>query len=130
MARKARFPRLSADETHHALKWLHATGKVRAKEIVDALCGRDRLVAEIKARLEELGGEGTRFLNAASFSKTTPRRRAEGVSAAARAAWRAQGRYLGAVRRLSKADRVKVKAIREKSGVRAAIAEAMRIAKG
>jgi hypothetical protein len=40
-----------------------------------------------------------------------------------------QGRYMAAVRQLSKADRAKVKAIREKSGVRAAIAAAKRMAK-
>lgn len=48
-----------------------------------------------------------------------PRRRK--VSAKARAAWKAQGRYMAAVRRLSKADRAKVRAVREKSGIRAAI---------
>jgi hypothetical protein len=46
----------------------------------------------------------------------------------AEAAWRAQGRYLGAVRRLSKVNRAKVKAIREKKGVGSAIAAAKRIA--
>jgi hypothetical protein len=127
VARKARFPRISAEEAHAALKWLHALGKVSSRQIVDALRGRDRLVTEIKARLEQLGGEGARFLNAASFSKPAPKRRAKRVSAAVRAARRTQGRYLGAVGRLSKADRVKVKTIREKKGVRAAIAAAKRL---
>lgn len=50
------------------------------------------------------------------------------VSAATRAAWAAQGRYMAAVRRLPKAARARIKAIREKSGVRAAIAAAKRSA--
>jgi len=37
---------------------------------------------------------------------------------------------MGAIRRLSKANRAKVQAIREKSGVRAAIAAAKKMAKG
>jgi hypothetical protein len=40
-----------------------------------------------------------------------------------------QGRYLAAVRPLSKAARVKVKEIREKSGVAAAISAAKKMAK-
>jgi hypothetical protein len=99
---------------------------VPANQIVNALRRRDRLVAEIKARLEELGGEGLRFMRGPESLRKRPRRKR--VSAKARAAWKAQGRYLGAVRRLSKADRAKVKAIREKNGVKAAIAAARRLA--
>jgi hypothetical protein len=39
-----------------------------------------------------------------------------------------QGRYMAAVRQLPKADRAKIKAIREKSGVRAATAAAKQMA--
>jgi hypothetical protein len=38
-----------------------------------------------------------------------------------------QGRYMAAVRQLPKAARAKIKAVREKSGVRAAIAAAKRM---
>ena len=38
-------------------RWLHALGKVTAKDIEMVFKHRDRLVAEIRARLEELGGE-------------------------------------------------------------------------
>ena len=47
--------------------------------------------------------------------------------AKARTAWMAQGRYLGTLRRLSRADRARVKAVRGKKGVRAAIAAARRL---
>lgn len=126
--RKHRFPRLSPEQAHAALRWLHTIGKVRRSDIVGALKRRDRLVAEIKKRLKQLGGERLRFLRGPEALKRPARRKAKRVSAKARAAWRAQGKYLGAVRRLAAGDRAKVKAIREKSGVRAAIAEAKKLA--
>ncbi len=129
MARKSKFPKLSPSQAHAALRWLHALGKVTANDIKNAIGHREKLVAEIKARLEQLGGEGLRFLRGPEALKRPPRRKAKRVSAAARVAWKTQGQYLGAVRPLSKADRLKVKAIREKSGVRAAIAAAKKIAK-
>jgi hypothetical protein len=130
VARKEKFPKLSAGQAQAALRWLHALRKVTTKDIASAVGHRERLVAEIKERLELLGGEGMRFLRSpASFERRPPRRRAKRVSAAAQAAWRAQGRYMAAVRRLSKANRLRVKAIREKVGVRAAIAAARKMAK-
>jgi hypothetical protein len=118
--RKASFPALSAADAHAALRWLHATGKVTAREISGALKERENLVREIKNRLEALGGEGLMFLtNPAALRPRTPRRRK--ASRKAQAAWRAQGRYMAAVRRLSKADRAKVKAARERGGVSSAL---------
>lgn len=131
MARKARFPSLTADQAHVALRWLHATGKVTAKDIGAALGERERLVAEIKARLEALGGEGARFLTSAAVLRRPrgAKRRRRKPSAKALAAWRAQGRYMAAVRRLPKASRAKVAAIRKAKGIRAALAESRRLAK-
>jgi hypothetical protein len=96
---------------------------------VVALKKREQLVAEIKARLEELGGEGLRLVTGAVALRRATRRRRPKASAKAVAAWRAQGRYMAAVRRLPKAARAKVKAMREKKGLRAALAEAKRLAK-
>jgi hypothetical protein len=128
--RKTAFPRLSPDQAHAALRWLHAVGKVKASDIAGALKGREQLVQEIKARLEQLGGEGLRFLRGPEGLQKRARKAQKRVSKAARAAWKAQGRYMAAVRRLSKADRGKIKALRDKAGVRAAIAAAKRMAKG
>lgn len=128
MPRRARFPQLTENEAHAALRWLHAVGTVTSKQIVSALRRREKLVAEIKAKLEALGGEGARFLGSASLRNRPARRRQKRVSAKARKAWADQGRYIGAVRTLSKADRAKVRAIREKNGVGAAIAAAKRLA--
>ena len=132
MARKIRrFPNITPQEAHAALRWLTATHKVTAKQITDALKAREQLAAEIMRKLEALGGEGLRFLRGPdSLLRRAPakpkRRRA---SAKAQAAWRAQGRYMAAVRRLSKANRAKVKAIRERSGIRAAVAAAKKLGK-
>jgi hypothetical protein len=60
----------------------------------------------------------------AKTAKRSTNRRKPRISAATRKIYQQQGRYMAAVRLLSKADRVKIKAIREKSGVRAAIAAA------
>jgi hypothetical protein len=113
----------SPDQAHSVLRWFHATGEVTAKQIADALRKRDELVAEIRARLEELGRQGARFLTV----RGKPRRRR--VSPKAQAAWRAQGRYMAAVRRLSKSARAKVAAIRKAKSVGTAVAAAKKIAK-
>jgi hypothetical protein len=111
------------------LRWLHATGKVTAKQIAGALRKRDELVEQIRKRLEELGGQGGRFLTSVAALRGPATRRRRKVSAKARAAWRAQGRYLAAVKVLSKAARTKVRAIRKAKSIEAAIAEAKRIAR-
>jgi hypothetical protein len=129
MTRKSPFPKLAADEAHAALRWLHALGKVSAKEIAGALKERDRLAAEIRARLEQLGGQGGRFLTSVAALQRPAKRRLRRVSAKARAAWAAQGRYMAAVRRLPKAARVKVAAIRKAKGVKAAIAAAKKVSR-
>ena len=120
---------ITPDDALAALRWFVATRKLSVAQVSRALRDREAFLSEVNAKLEAFAGEGLRFLGPASFQKR-PRRRAKKASAKARAAWKAQGRYLAAVRRLSKADRVKVRAIRRKNGVRAAIAEAKRVAKG
>jgi hypothetical protein len=129
--KKAPFPSLTADQAHTALRWLHELGRIRSQDIAAALRDGDRLVAQMKQRLEELDAEGALFaMDTAGLVRRpgTPRRRRK-VSAKALAAWKAQGRYLAAMRRLSKADRAKVRAVRESKGVGAATEAARRIAK-
>jgi hypothetical protein len=127
--KKAPFPKLTAMDAQTALRWLHATGVVTAKQIADALRKREALVEEIQQRLEALGGQGARFLTgvAALRRPHAARRRRRKISARAQAVWRAQGRYMAAVRRLSKTNRAKVKKIREAKGVGAAIAAAAKL---
>jgi hypothetical protein len=120
LRKKKPFPKISAEDAHAALRWLHATGKVTSSDIVRALRKRDQLVEEIKQRLEELGGKGLWFPRNKEGLRRRPKRGK--ASAKARAAWKAQGRYLAALKPLSKANRLKVSAIRERSGIRAALA--------
>ena len=54
-------------------------------------------------------------------------RRKPKISAATRKLYQQQGRYMAALRPFSKEQRAKVKAIREESGVRAAIAVARKM---
>ena len=129
--RKKGFPKLSGDEAIAALRWLVARGTIKASHIADALKRRERLVREIRERLASLGADGLRMLKDGPFPMATKRapatRRRRRASAKARAAWVLQGAYMSSVRPLSKANRLKVKAVREKKGVKAAIAAAKKL---
>jgi signal transduction histidine kinase len=140
MARRRRgsLVSMSAERAQQALAYLVAEGRIAAREVEKALSRRDQLIREIRQRMAELGVEGARVggrlakgaaksLRTAEKRTRTPRRRA--VSAATKAARRAQGQYMAAVRRLSKDVRKRVLEIRKTKGVRAAIAAAKRLAK-
>ena len=132
MKRKTRkLLRFTAENASRALQILIVDGKLAAKDVANALKRREAMIRELRDKLAALkhgvaaGITDTR--KAVTWrSGRRPRRR---VSAARRAAMKSHGKYLGAVRPLSKANRVKVKAIRAKSGVRAAIAAAKRMGK-
>ena len=131
-ARLSQFPDITPDEAHAVLKWLVATKRLAASEVTSALRKRNVLVEEIRAKLEALTGAGFGLIARAESlrgraSRKPPRRKA---SPRTLAASRAQGRYMAAVRRLSKANRAKVKKVREAKGVSAAIASARKMAKG
>jgi hypothetical protein len=102
-------------------------GKIAGRDVVQALKRRERTVRELRARLSALGEDVTRAVRSANGSPRVKKARKQ-ISDAQRTARRAQGRYMAAVRRLSKDARKKVKAIRIKSGVAAAIREARRLA--
>src|SRR6266542_6630183 len=127
---------LSAEHARQALAILVQEGKIRASEVRKALQRRDRLVKALKASLAALeqgvGRLGRQFKDSpfpmvsrrARPAKPKGARRKPRISAATRKMYQAQGRYMAALRPLSKAQRAKVKRIRRKSGVRAAIAAA------
>jgi hypothetical protein len=113
-------------------------GKIKASEIRTAIKRRERLLKELRGQLTVLGeGYPGRLKIGPPTLRIVPnppptgrrRKRRQPVSPARKAAMKAQGRYLAAVRPLSKANRAKVRAIREKSGVTKAIAAAKRMAK-
>ena len=142
MARRRRqSPALSGEHAQQALAILIQEGKLAAGEVKKALQRRARLIRALRASLAALEagvvGAGRRVLKDGPFPMGRMRkaagrravRKRPRISAATRKMYQQQGRYMAALRPLPKAARAKVKAIREKSGVRAAIAAAKRMAK-
>jgi len=123
-------PALSITKEHalHALHLLIAEGKIAAKDVTTALKRREALIIDLRRRLAALEA-GAMVMAKAAAKKVRGGVRTRRISAATRAKYQAQGRYMAALRMLPKAARTKAKAIREKSGVRAAIAAAKRMAK-
>jgi hypothetical protein len=130
MPRPRKTSSLSPDRAAQAVSILIHEGKLKIQDLTQALQRREKMVRELRARLASLGEEvsgAVRTLRRSAPAKA--RKAAKRISKARRAAQQAQGRYLGAIRRLSVTARAKVKAIREKSGVRAAIAAAKKMAR-
>jgi hypothetical protein len=143
MARRRRSTvALSADQAQKALAVLVQEGKLTAREVLKALQRRDRLIRALRNSLAALGENagrvGKRLFRAGALSirarrggaaKPKVARRKPRISAATRKKFQTQGRYMAALRNLSKGSRAKIKAIRKKSGVEAAIAAAKEMAK-
>lgn len=133
--RKSTFT-ISAEQARQAVTFLVDQGKLAALEVQKALERREHLVRDLKSHLAALGELTGRAISrtmtragAARRDRSVKRKPKRGVSAARRRSMRQQGRYLAAIRQLSAANRKKVKTIRGKSGVHAAIAAANRLAK-
>jgi hypothetical protein len=121
---------LSTERAAHALHVLIADGKIAARDVTNALKGREQLLHELRQKLAAL--EGRAISAIAQVRKAVVRnsgRKKPKLSAETLAKYRQQGKYLSAMRPLSKRNRAKVKAIRKKSGVHAAIRAARTIAK-
>src|SRR5262249_41848813 len=125
--------RISAEHAAIALKLLIQDGKVAAADVTRALKNREQLIRDLRSRLAmletaarpaalRLAGEGRRVVRAARPQV----RRA--LSQAQRTARKAQGQYLASIRRLSRDARAKIREVRKKSGVAAAIKAARRMA--
>ena len=143
MAKKRRtLAAITQVQAYQALSFLVHQGKLAVLTVEKALRHRKRIISEVRERLAALGVDPARglgtlakdgpFPKATGVRQGTPRssprsRRKRPVSAAVKKTRQDQGRYLGAIRQLSKQDRKKVKAIREKSGVTAAIVAAKKM---
>jgi hypothetical protein len=125
--------KLSAEHAAVALQLLIQDGKLAAADVTKALKNRDKMIKDLRARLSALEKAATpvaRRLARASRKaarRAAPRAR-KVISRAQKAARQAQGRYLAAIRKLSKDARVQIKAIRNQSGVAAAIKAARKLA--
>ena len=138
MARRRRSTlALSAEHARHALAVLVHEGKLKASEVRKALQRRERLIRALRDSLAALGedvgqlrkrygkdGFSPRLTRTARAAKPRVIRRKPRMSPATRKKFQAQGRYMAALRFLSKESRARVKAIRAESGVRTAIAAA------
>ncbi len=125
--------RLSAEHAAIALHLLIEDGKVAAADVTRALKNREKLIRDLRTRLtalEKAARPAARRIARAgrqAVRRAKPQAR-RAISRAQLAARRAQGQYLAAIRRLSKDARAKIKAIRQQSGVAAAIKAARRLA--
>lgn len=114
--------RMTPAESHYVLQTLLSQGKVRQSQINAVLGGRTKEIASLRERLAALegipgGGRG----KARRVGKGRPARRNVKISPKVRALRRLQGKYMGYVRRLKAADKTRVREVREKQGMQAAI---------
>jgi hypothetical protein len=138
--RRRSFLALSGQQAQAALGVLIQEGKLAAGEVRKALQRRDRLIRALRSSLAALEAGamkvGRQFKDSpfaiarrAKTAKRLTKRRKPRISPATRKKYQAQGRYMAAVRSLSKESRAKIKAIRERSGINAAITAAKRMGK-
>jgi len=124
---------LSAEHAAAALQLLIEDGKVAAADVTRVLRRREELIRDLRARLSALEEAARPAANRVAKASRRVARSARpqarrAVSRAQKLARQAQGRYLAAIRSLSKEARAKVQAIRKSSGVVAAIKAARSLA--
>jgi hypothetical protein len=124
--------RMTPDESHYVLQSLMSQGRVRLNQVKAVLNGRSKVIAELRERLASLegigGGARRRGRKAATSTRTTKKRRVA-ISPKVRALRRLQGKYMGYVRRLKPAEKARVREVREKQGMQAAIRLAASLSK-
>jgi hypothetical protein len=120
-------------ESQYVLRRLLAQGRIREVQVRAVLNGRSREIAELReqlATLEGMDGSNRRSARGASATgRGARRRRRVAISPKVRALRRLQGKYMGYVRRLKPAEKARVRAVREKQGMQAAIRLAASLAK-
>ena len=124
--------KLSAEHAAAALHLLIEDGRIAAADVTKALKNREKLIRDLRRRLDALETAAAPVARrVAKASRKAARRAApkarKALSAAQATARRAQGRYMSAVRTLSKEARVRIKAVRKQSGVAAAIKAAKKL---
>jgi hypothetical protein len=124
---------VTAEQAQQALAFLVQEGKLAASEVGKALVRRERLIREVRELLAHLGVDGIEagrtvrkravkaFRAAERTSRPARKRATHKITAATRKLYRLQGKYMSALRPLSKEARTGIKAIRKKSGIDAAI---------
>jgi len=125
---------LTPSEAQYALQRLMSKGRIREAQVRAVLNGRSQEIAVLRqqlAALEGIGGRGSRRAGrgASRGNRAPARRRRVAISPKVRALRRLQGKYMGYVRRLKPAEKARVRAVREKEGMQAAIRLASSLSK-
>ncbi len=115
--------RMTPAESHYVLQTLLSQGKVRQNQVTAVLGGRTKEIADLRERLATLEGiqSGSRGRGSRPAAARPSRRRNVTISPKVRALRRLQGKYMGYVRRLKPAEKARVREVREKQGIQAAI---------
>ncbi|HEY3122690.1 MAG TPA: hypothetical protein VGK70_01335 [Thermoanaerobaculia bacterium] len=120
-------------ESHYVLQSLLSQGRLRKNQVQAVLKGRTKEIAHLRERLAALegmpGGRSRRGGRRKATAARAVRRRRVAISPKVRALRRLQGKYMGYVRRLKPAEKARVRAVREKEGMQAAIRLAASLAK-
>jgi hypothetical protein len=122
---------MTAAESHYVLQTLLSQGKIRQNQVTAVLGGRAKEIASLRERLAALEGirGDSRRKARRKTSAARPARRNVTISPKVRALRRLQGKYMGYVRRLKPAEKARVREVREKQGMQAAIRMAASLAK-
>lgn len=130
--------KLTPSQSHYVLDVLLSQGRIRADHVQKALKGRQEEIRNLRERLAALEhlsvgaaprGRRRRGRRAARPSALRRARRRAPLSPKVRALRRLQGKYMGYVRRLKPAEKARVRSVREKQGMEAAIKLAQSLAK-
>jgi hypothetical protein len=125
--------RITPAESHYVLQSLMSQGRVRLNQVKAVLNGRSKVIAELRERLASLegmrGGGARRGGRKAAASTRSTKKRRVAISPKVRALRRLQGKYMGYVRRLKPSEKARVREVREKQGMQAAIRLAASLAK-
>lgn len=114
--------KLDSKEAHYVLETLVARRKIAEKHIREILKDREREIAALRRRLGELERIGARMAaEAVPTAERAARRVRRRMSPKIRALRQKQGQYMGLVRRLKASEKARVRAVREKKGLPAAI---------
>ena len=121
--------KLSPNESHYVLNSLLSQGRLRQSQVDKTLRGREQEIRSLReqlATLESLSrpGRGRRAGRPAGRGRAKPARRRRAkrpMSPRVLALRKLQGKYMGLVRGLKPAEKARVRAVREKQGMGAAI---------
>jgi hypothetical protein len=127
--------KFSPAQAHYALNVLMSQGKLRVAHIRKALKKREQEIKSLRDRLAALelfspdkpARAGRRTGRPARPARKTRVRRIR-ISPRVRALRKLQGKYMGYVRRLKPAEKARVRSVREKQGIEAAIGLAKSLA--